>query len=61
MAVLEGCKQGYTDENVFLEFAKDDDSIKKCNGCDKLIYDDGLCSCKYINEKSELNEEGRLK
>ena len=42
------CKQGYTQDNIMLEFGKDDDTTRKCNGCNHFTYDGEICSCDLI-------------
>lgn len=48
--VIHDCKQGFTQDNIFYEFGKEDD-LKKCNGCGHLVFDDGICTCDYCGER----------
>ena len=43
------CKQGYTSDNIMMEFAKDDMALRGCNGCSHFNYDGEVCSCDLLN------------
>lgn len=43
------CKQGYTNDNIMMEFAKDDAALRGCNGCSHFTYDGEICSCDLLN------------
>lgn len=42
------CKRGFKSQReIMMEFA--DGDIWKCNGCSKFCYQNGICSCGFIN------------
>lgn len=46
---MSECVKGMTQEQVFMELAKDD--MGKCNGCDKLTYSNGMMTCSCLQSK----------
>ncbi len=47
--VIEDCKRNLTYDNIVMEFAKEEDDINKCNGCDHFQYDGQIVTCDYCN------------
>lgn len=48
---MKQCKRGMNKEEVFTELTKD--NMGKCNGCDNLVYQDGIMTCPFIDERSD--------
>lgn len=51
----ENCLNNYSDEDIIRYFGESDESIKKCNKCPYLYYEDGIMQCKKIN-KDNIHE-----
>lgn len=43
------CRNNYTEETFLESFGKDDNEIKKCNGCPNMEYDCGTMTCTKFN------------
>jgi hypothetical protein len=54
MINVNDCLNNYTNTSDITEyFGESDESIKKCNKCPHLVYEDGTMSCDYINNSSD--------
>lgn len=47
------CLNDYNDSEIQTYFGESDESIKKCNKCKHLVYEDGTMTCDKINEKDD--------
>ncbi len=45
---MNDCLKNLSKEQIIQEFAKDDD-LGKCNQCDNLEYNNGMITCKILN------------
>jgi hypothetical protein len=44
------CKNGYTNEETFMEkYAEDDDSVRNCEMCKNFQFYNGIASCKKFS------------
>lgn len=51
---MNDCLNNYNNISDITEyFGESDESIKKCNKCPHLVYEDGTMSCDYINNSDE--------
>lgn len=51
--LIDECPNGFTDEEIFTEFCKDDTVTKKCSTCPNMRYENGLMTCA----KNQLENE----
>ena len=47
------CKNNYTEDTFMESFGKDENDMKKCNGCPNMNYDGGLLICEKFGNKKE--------
>lgn len=50
---MNDCLNNYNDSEISTYFAESEESMKKCNKCPNLIYEDGTMTCKKIVEQGE--------
>lgn len=54
MSKNTGCLNNYDFTNIEQLFAESEESLKKCNNCEHLSYDNGIIECKLC--KSSNNQ-----
>lgn len=52
MALIDGCKNNYTTENIDRLFCESEEAERICENCPNFIYDSriGEISCKILND-----------
>ena len=54
------CLNNYKNsEEIDMYFGESEESLKNCNKCGNLIYDNGTIMCKLINDEAMNNKKGR--
>jgi hypothetical protein len=52
---MKECLNNYNEEDIEKFFGESDESMKKCNKCKNLIYENGTLTCSFLSE--ENNDE----
>lgn len=55
MNTIKGCLNNFSKSDIQKYFAESEDSIKKCNKCQYMTYEDGIMTCEKL---VEIEEEG---
>lgn len=50
---MNDCLNNFTDSEIQEYFGESEESMKKCNKCPHLIYEDGTMTCEKISEKGD--------
>ena len=53
---LPDCANNYTMEDLYANFAINDNEMKKCMKCQNHCIEDGMITCKYIIEGFEWED-----
>ena len=53
--IMKECLNNYNEEDIEKFFGESDESMKKCNKCKNLIYENGTLTCSFLSE--ENNDE----
>ena len=51
------CLNNYDKSSYVTEFASTDESLKKCNKCPNMSYEDGIATCNLFTENEVVDHE----
>lgn len=52
---MNDCLNNFEISDIYNYFGESDETIKKCNKCPHLVYENGTMSCDYINNAENKN------
>lgn len=50
---MNECLNNYTNDQIETYFGESEESMKKCNNCPHLKYEDGTITCDKLNKEGE--------
>lgn len=56
---MNDCLNNFEISDIDNYFGESDETIKKCNKCPHLVYENGTMSCDYITDNNEENKKMR--